>query len=369
MKQLLSTLCDNGRELEAIGLTIVLDELERLIKDEPKAEGLLSDISGMIYNLFLVSQYFVPVLSHPLEYFDVTATQSKDYEYEKSFESVAMLDRFKEHVFDDQDKSEIAKLGAPANPWNELENASEKHRTGKAFEQRRFAEKCLDEFWSYMDMFMSSKWGVSPPKSLRRQLLLRKPPQQTELWVDRLPITSTQSVAEEEVLENQGTSFKIPAGESLAPHLMAIKLSRLRTVRTRPAEMTNTADMTRIASILRKANITKTPWTTRGTANMTSAASTMPSMKNMRAKNKTTRSARTTTTKTKRPTTETLTTTRKRSTFSITRLRRLKHAESRMHYPLVVLQLSMIILYLLLRRFLSITRRIKSSNCSSTRRV
>ncbi|KAK3845854.1 MAG: hypothetical protein J3R72DRAFT_481993 [Linnemannia gamsii] len=187
---LFQTLWDeNQRHL--CGLHPILDEMERLVENDPKARNLFSSrVASMVADLSLISecQRQISLYEPWASSFEGEAVSRKDEitaKYIKQTSRIQELDvALKQTSFADADPSD-GKFFYPV----------EKHRTKESTEAMQKAERTLDTFWEKVDKHILQKIDVSRHGVLTHLLSDHRILHRTPDWVQpdpALPPTDSQ---------------------------------------------------------------------------------------------------------------------------------------------------------------------------------
>lgn len=181
---LLSTIWEDGRPLFFASLTIVMDELERLLDAEAKAKELISPfIAEIIGDLSIISQCIAQIdMYHPwANGFNNAMVDNKEgiqEDFATSTRSWAgMLSAIAERIL-----TEAVKLGDISG--GHFAYPIDKRRTRENVETLRRSEGHLDDFWASIDRLMYTKAGRLDGPAVRRLLSQLRILQRTPEWVE-----------------------------------------------------------------------------------------------------------------------------------------------------------------------------------------
>lgn len=182
---LLRTLWEDGQPLFFARLTIVVDELDRLLQSEPQAKTLVTSyVASIIGDLSIIAQCL-----RQLEFYQPWANGFE-------FQSVEHLDGIKSEYaekntkwaalilgFQDKDllRSSVATLGDPTG--GRFEYPVGKRRTQQHVEMMRQAEANLDVFWASVDQLMKNKGTSIEGTAVKKLFALGRELQRTPEWV------------------------------------------------------------------------------------------------------------------------------------------------------------------------------------------
>lgn len=180
---LFQTLWEDGQTLLLAGLPLIVDELERLVRAEPKANAMLdSTIAGIIGDLSIISQCRAQLdlyqpWANSFDHFFYTDWKDKLEEefLERTRPWGQMLATFR-------NLRGASKLAEPSQ--GRFAYPVEKRRTKESVAALRNAEANLDAFWTKIDELMRS--GVRDLKGTATERLLSQPRvfQRTHEWIE-----------------------------------------------------------------------------------------------------------------------------------------------------------------------------------------
>ncbi len=187
--QLLRTLWEDGRDLFLCRLPFVVDELDRLLKAEPRARELMSS-----YTARLVGE--LSIIGECLRQLDIYQPWANGFEIAQGDRQDAIKREFAERtrsetrVLDalrDDNIAAIRPFGDPSD--KKFEYPVGKRRTKANVDKLRAAETHLDTFWAKADKLVRAKAGSLDGTALQRLLLQPRLLQRTSEWIE--PAAST----------------------------------------------------------------------------------------------------------------------------------------------------------------------------------
>lgn len=182
---LLRTLWEDGRPLFLVRLTIIVDELERLLQSEAEAKNLISaHVASVIGELSIIAQCL-----RQLELFQpwANAFEYKMVDHEKDIKRDFLAHNTKWRAlitgFQDKElvKSPILALGDPTG--GRFEYPVGKRRTQQNVETMRRSEANLDAFWEGVDHLMRKKGASIEGTTVKKLFSLGRALQRTPEWV------------------------------------------------------------------------------------------------------------------------------------------------------------------------------------------
>jgi hypothetical protein len=181
---LLKALLDDGEDLETLGLTMVVDQLEHFINSKPEAKRLISPLVGRsIGDLSIVAQCY-----RQLELYQPWA---QEFELQAAQRDKKMRRRYFEWK-EPSDKITSAFVGGSLEAAGRLANPSggrftypvARRRTKENVERLRQSEANLDAFWRTVDRLVHAKLpgmkGTVAGQFLAQSRLLKRTPE----WVE-----------------------------------------------------------------------------------------------------------------------------------------------------------------------------------------
>lgn len=207
---LLRTLWEDGRPLFLVRLTIIVDELERLLQSEPEAKNMLSaHVASVIGELSIIAQCL-----RQLELFQPWANgfEYKMVDYEKDIKSDFATQNTKWRALitglHDKElvKSPILALGDPTG--GRFDYPVGKRRTQQNVETMRRAEANLDAFWESVDQLMRKKGAGIEGTAVKRLFSLGRALQRTPEWVPppkAEPDTANKKMSQDDDVEQSLT--------------------------------------------------------------------------------------------------------------------------------------------------------------------
>ncbi|KAI0141523.1 hypothetical protein BJ166DRAFT_604128 [Pestalotiopsis sp. NC0098] len=223
---LLNILGGDGEDLRICGLTTVTDELERLLRSDPKALGLISSLTAKIIGELSILKREQAI--------------AKDFsQHNRVVEDTA-------RAFDNGNKP-----GAPLGAWN-LGNPSDgrfqypldKRRNKANTERLRTSEANLDAFWNAVDRMMAQKVPSLTRSTYKRFSTQPRRLERTPEWVEpvaKVNKKSTENAASQLVpqfhrLSHGPESSKSTRDQVLATSIGKPKVKRRGTPRVAEAE-------------------------------------------------------------------------------------------------------------------------------------
>ncbi|KAI9868436.1 MAG: hypothetical protein M1813_005880 [Trichoglossum hirsutum] len=193
-----STLWDEKR-LELTGLHPLMDEIERLSENDPKAKELISsNIASTISDISVMSECLHQIeLYQPwaATFTDETVSRIEELEKEYTVTTTGWAEFNKKF-----EGSSLAKLGTPTD--GRFFYPVDRRRTRETTEAMRRAEEQLDAFWRAADSFTFSDGGRPQNPALRHLLSSKCVLQRTPEWVETVKAAKAATpVAQDENLE------------------------------------------------------------------------------------------------------------------------------------------------------------------------
>lgn len=245
---LLNILGGDGEDLRICGLTTVTDELERLLRSDPKALGLISSLTAKIIGeLSILSQCLRQLeLYQPWANTFDNAMREREQAIAKDFSQHNRVVEDTARAFDNGNKP-----GAPLGAWN-LGNPSDgrfqypldKRRNKANTERLRTSEANLDAFWNAVDRMMAQKVPSLTRSTYKRFLTQPRRLERTPEWVEpvaKVNKKSTENAASQLVpqfhrLSHRPESSKSTRDQVLATSIGKPKVKRRGTPRVAEAE-------------------------------------------------------------------------------------------------------------------------------------
>ncbi|KAF2688061.1 hypothetical protein K458DRAFT_401459 [Lentithecium fluviatile CBS 122367] len=156
---LLKMIWEDDHQLFFLGLTNVVDELERLIQSEPKARALISPyVADVISNLSVTSEGLRQLqMYQPWAQTFETSLVGKEEGIKKEFVETTKDWGLVMGAMDGPNQMNIVRLGQPEE--RKFYHPVERRRTKENVEAMRSAEQNLDAFWSAVDKNMRTRMG------------------------------------------------------------------------------------------------------------------------------------------------------------------------------------------------------------------
>jgi hypothetical protein len=182
---LLQTLFGDENTLFFIGLTNVVDELERLIQSERNAKEMISPfVADVIADLSIVTEglrqlkVFQP-WEQTLERLLVDREKKIEEEFAKNTEAWDLV----MNATNGPEKTKIIQFGQPEG--RRFYHPVDKRRTKEHVEAMRSAEENLDQFWAAVDQNMNAQFGSKLKNTALFQLLSQsRILERTAQWVE-----------------------------------------------------------------------------------------------------------------------------------------------------------------------------------------
>jgi hypothetical protein len=181
---LLRTLWEDSHTLFLTDMTLVVDELERLLQAEPQAADLVSArVADHIGSLAIISQclnqlkLFQP-WARGYEAAWVDRSEGIEKEYKQWFKHISSLSQ----GLKDENVLPIGRLADPSN--KRFHYPTDKRRTKENVEALRRAEQSADEFWAAVDKLVLAKCGYLAGTTLSDTLSEQRVLQRTPEWID-----------------------------------------------------------------------------------------------------------------------------------------------------------------------------------------
>ncbi|RYP74766.1 hypothetical protein DL769_003940 [Monosporascus sp. CRB-8-3] len=197
---ILRTLWEDGQDLFFVRLPLIVDELERLVETEPRAQELLSArIASIVGDLAIISHCIGQLdLYQPWARYFETALLDREDDIKTDFEERTRIWRMIMEALRDSNLIQVAKLGTPSD--RRFAYPYEKRRTKQNVEELQRAEQHLDEFWAAIDQVVYAKCGSLKGTAVQRVLSQPRMMQRTPDWVEPPP-SGTKSSGREPVLD------------------------------------------------------------------------------------------------------------------------------------------------------------------------
>ena len=184
---IIRTLLDE-QQLHLAGLNTLMDELERIQNNEPKAKDLISSwVAHQISDLAILSY-----CRHQIDLYQPWAATFEDQMVKKKQEindDFLHTQRSFEHYFNTEIGSSVVSLGRPEG--GRFHYPAEKRRTRENVQAMRQAERNLDDFWHELDSKLAKVYASSPRvRALLSQRILERTPE----WVEPVkPLKSAEA--------------------------------------------------------------------------------------------------------------------------------------------------------------------------------
>lgn len=194
---LLRTIWEDGQQLFLARLTIIVDELDRLLQSEPEAKNLITaHVASIIADLSIIAQCL-----RQLELYQPWANAFKyqSYDHLDGIKSEFSAENAKWTALitglQDKDlvKSQVLALGDPTG--GRFEFFVGKRRTQQNVETMRQAEANLDAFWASVDQLMQRKGVRIEGTAVKKLFTLGRELQRTPEWV-QLPKAESDAASE-----------------------------------------------------------------------------------------------------------------------------------------------------------------------------
>ncbi|CAO3567002.1 unnamed protein product [Mortierella alpina] len=168
------------QQLHLVGLSPLLDEMERLVENDPKARNLFS---SRVENVVADLSYFAQCQRQISLYQPWAAT----FENDAAARAEALQKTYKERV----KRLEALRVAIPKISFSNADPSSgrfyypvEKCRTKDTTESMQQAEKNLDEIWERVDRFLLPEFDLSEDSALTRLLTDSRILHRTPDWVE-----------------------------------------------------------------------------------------------------------------------------------------------------------------------------------------
>ncbi|KAI1175015.1 hypothetical protein F4777DRAFT_350858 [Nemania sp. FL0916] len=184
---LLQTLWNDDTNLVLFGLTLVVDELGRVLETEPRAKDLVTArIANAISDLAIISQCISQIDTYfPWARGYISALIDREDGIKKEFAERTSQWDLVLSALHEKNLSHIAKLGNPVN--QKFVYPIEKRRTKQNVESLRRAEQNLDDFWAAVDRLIHVKCGHLSNSAQQRLLSQPRTIRRTPEWVEPAP--------------------------------------------------------------------------------------------------------------------------------------------------------------------------------------
>ncbi|KAF2729709.1 hypothetical protein EJ04DRAFT_501849 [Polyplosphaeria fusca] len=168
---LLQTLTEDGNNLYFIGLTNIVDELERLIQSERTAKDMISSfIADVIADLSIFTEGLRQLKTfQPWAQTFENSLIEREEEIQKEFAETTKSWGMLMAAIDGPAKGKIVQLGQPEG--RKFHHPVDKRRTRGNVEAMRSAEENLDKFWAAVDKNMRDRFGSKLKNTALFQLL------------------------------------------------------------------------------------------------------------------------------------------------------------------------------------------------------
>lgn len=182
---LLRTLWEDGKDLFLAGIPLVLDELDRLLRADPRAREIVSPyVARLIGELSIIAECLQQINNYqPWANGFENAMVDREGDIKKEFAKRTEIEAKIMEVLRDQIlvKEGIPKLGEPGN----FDYPVGKRRNKAVVDAIRAAEANLDAFWTTTDRLLDTKVGAGLDGTATRRFLSQsRPLQRTLEWVE-----------------------------------------------------------------------------------------------------------------------------------------------------------------------------------------
>ncbi|KAI1108943.1 hypothetical protein F5Y14DRAFT_458873 [Nemania sp. NC0429] len=198
---LFDTLSQGDHEIVHPSLSLVVNEVGRLLETEPRAKDILtaciakviSDMASISWCIDQLNTYFPWARSFQ------SVVRKREGDFKKEFAERFKPCKMAVSALDPENLSQISRLGNPRN--QKFAYPVEQPRTKKNVEALRQAEQNLDDFWAAIDTHVKAKCGGIPPNSANQRVLTqpRNTIRRTPEWVE--PASSVTKSGKEAVLD------------------------------------------------------------------------------------------------------------------------------------------------------------------------
>lgn len=246
---LLRTLWEDGHHLFFIGLTNVVDELERLVQSDPKAKGMISSyVADLVSDLAVFSEAIRQLkIYQPWAQTFEKLLVDKEGDIEKRFAQRTNGWGLVMAALDGPNQMKIVRLGEPGG--RKFYYPVDKRRTKENVEAMRSAEQNLDAFWLSVDQNMRIRMGnklegtalwhlLSQSRILQRTSEWVKPDEQAkeEQKVDVVAITKPLSelyldleLRTERTIDRGSRTAKLPTAKAKTRGVPALSATATET--------------------------------------------------------------------------------------------------------------------------------------------
>ncbi|KAF8925969.1 hypothetical protein BGZ58_000306 [Dissophora ornata] len=220
---LFQTLWDE-QQRHLCGLSPILDEMERLVQNDPKARNLFSSrVASMVADLSLISE-----CKRQISFYQPWASSFEDEASAREGELAAKYIQRTSRIQELEMALKQISLADADPSEGKFFYPVEKRRTKENTEAMQQAERTLDEFWDKLDKFLLSKMDVSRSGPLIRLLSDNRVLHRTPDWVQpdpTLPPTDRQkgNKVEELVKPLSQLYFDIEHRTKTAPQKTKVK--------------------------------------------------------------------------------------------------------------------------------------------------
>lgn len=207
---LLQTLWEDGNDLFLCRLTTVIDELDRLLKAEPKALELVSPYIAMLIGELSIT-------GECLRQLEIFQPWANTFEHALVDREEGIKKEFKEHTrdwglildtFKEKNCVAIAQLGDPSG--GKFQYPVGKRQNKANVEALRTSEANLDSFWNAVDDMLYKKAGDLNNTAYKRVLSQPRYLQRTPEWIE--PAAKKEANATQNLMQNSRSY------EYLLPH-------------------------------------------------------------------------------------------------------------------------------------------------------
>ncbi|KGO36367.1 hypothetical protein PEX1_018120 [Penicillium expansum] len=182
---LLGTLSENGPFLYVAGMSLIMDELERLLESDTKARDLLSPyVTKVVGDISIISQCLHQLnIYYPwAREFDVEFHQREEKIDQDCMERTRSFAQFLDRLHDTSLLNRTAHLGDPSS--GKFTYPIEKRRTKESVQALLSAEAHLDAFWAEIDRNLITKPGHSSDTAVGNLLSQPRISKRTGEWIE-----------------------------------------------------------------------------------------------------------------------------------------------------------------------------------------
>ncbi|KIW21757.1 uncharacterized protein PV07_12814, partial [Cladophialophora immunda] len=190
----------NDKDSEVLGLSNLIDELDRLIDTDPKQKNRLSRWSLEVLSDLGLAVQVEHELDHDLHFMHAIhsdlglSRQKTREEFRRRFPTFELLDKFEEDAV------------PPMQDNPHFDYPSDRRRTAPRVEKMRKAERELDLFWQRIDKHFADKAGKVPHEAFRECFRGLRSIQRTPEWIEVSKVDKSME---------SGDSHSISSGPSL----------------------------------------------------------------------------------------------------------------------------------------------------------